>query len=106
MTSLGWAIVGETPMRELVLGTATQPWKAHPVFRPVEASVFAGFNELCQNRAHIARRRRNFGQMRSAHRKESHDDRSREPRKVPAVLGDVITRYCDDSFGVVATNQA
>lgn len=43
--SLGWAIIAETPGRELVLGTVTQPWQPSPTFRALPAEEFAAFHE-------------------------------------------------------------
>lgn len=45
MKSLGWTVLAQTPMRELVLGTATQPWKPNPVFRQIPAEEFGNFSE-------------------------------------------------------------
>lgn len=44
-TALGWAILAERPGRELVAGSATQPWKGDVVFRPVEPDRFVAFAE-------------------------------------------------------------
>ena len=43
--SFGWAVLGEVPGREVVLGSVTRPWEANVVFRPIPAAEFAGFNE-------------------------------------------------------------
>lgn len=45
MTALGWAVLAEVPGREIVLGAATQPWRANPAFRPLTASDFVAFAE-------------------------------------------------------------
>ena len=42
---LGWAVLGELPGREIVLGAVTRPWVANPIFRPLPAHEFAGFHE-------------------------------------------------------------
>jgi hypothetical protein len=42
---LGWAVLGELPGREIVLGAVTRPWVANPIFRPLPACEFAGFHE-------------------------------------------------------------
>lgn len=42
---LGWAVLAEIPDREVVLGAVTRPWDANPVFRPLPAQEFAGFDE-------------------------------------------------------------
>jgi hypothetical protein len=45
MQSIGWVILDERPGREIVLGAATQPWQAAPVFRSVPAAEFKDFSE-------------------------------------------------------------
>ncbi len=45
MQSIGWVILDERPGREIVLGAATQPWQAAPVFRSVPAAEFNDFSE-------------------------------------------------------------
>ena len=45
MRSIGWIVLAERPGRELVMGAATVPWKANPVFRSVAAGEFEAFNE-------------------------------------------------------------
>ena len=42
---LGWAVLSAVPGREIVLGAVTRPWDANPIFRPLPAREFAGFNE-------------------------------------------------------------
>jgi hypothetical protein len=42
---LGWAVLAQTPDREVVLGAVTRPWDANPVFRPLPPQEFAGFHE-------------------------------------------------------------
>jgi hypothetical protein len=44
-TALGWVILAERPGREVVVGSATQPWKGDVVFRPVEPDRFVAFAE-------------------------------------------------------------
>ena len=44
-TSLGWGVLAEAPGREVVVGAATQPWKANVVFRALPPEAFAAFNE-------------------------------------------------------------
>jgi hypothetical protein len=44
MKSLGW-MLAETPGREIVMGCATKPWEANPVFRPLSPDEFAAFHE-------------------------------------------------------------
>jgi len=41
--SLGWSLLAERPGRELVMGCATKPWEANPVFRTLRADEFAAF---------------------------------------------------------------
>ena len=43
--SLGWGVLAEIPGREIVMGAATQPWKADVVFRALPPAEFAGFHE-------------------------------------------------------------
>ena len=45
MQSIGWVMLAERPGRELVMGAATIPWHANPVFRSVPAGEFAAFRE-------------------------------------------------------------
>jgi hypothetical protein len=43
--SLGWGVLAERPGREIVLGCATKPWEANPVFRTLRPDEFAAFSE-------------------------------------------------------------
>jgi hypothetical protein len=43
--ALGWRILAETPGREVVVGSVTQPWRAEVTFRGVDPDAFAGFAE-------------------------------------------------------------
>jgi hypothetical protein len=43
--SIGWVILAERPGREVVLGAATQPWHANPVFRSISPGDFEAFRE-------------------------------------------------------------
>lgn len=43
--SIGWVVLADRPGREIVLGAATRPWDAAPVFRSVPAGDFAAFRE-------------------------------------------------------------
>ena len=45
MRSIGWVVLAERAGREVVLGAATQPWLAAPVFRPIPADQFVAFSE-------------------------------------------------------------
>lgn len=45
MQSIGWVVLAERPGRELVMGAATIPWEANPVFRSVAAGHFEAFRE-------------------------------------------------------------
>lgn len=45
MQSIGWVVLAEDPGRELVMGAATIPWHANPVFRSVPAGEFEAFRE-------------------------------------------------------------
>ena len=45
MAALGWTVLAEEQGREIVLGTATQPWKPNPVFRSMHPTKFADFTE-------------------------------------------------------------
>ena len=42
--SLGWSVLAEAPDREIVMGTATQPWNPNVVFRPLTPDQFVAFN--------------------------------------------------------------
>jgi hypothetical protein len=43
--ALGWGVLADVPDREIVVGAATQPWKAHVVFRALPPDAFAAFDE-------------------------------------------------------------
>jgi hypothetical protein len=43
--SLGWGVLAERPGREIVMGCATKPWEANPVFRTLRPDEFAAFDE-------------------------------------------------------------
>ena len=45
MKALGWGVLAERPGREIVLGGATKPWIANPVFRTIPPESFAAFAE-------------------------------------------------------------
>ena len=45
MRSIGWVVLAERAGREVVLGAATQPWLAAPVFRSIPADAFMSFAE-------------------------------------------------------------
>jgi hypothetical protein len=45
MRALGWRVLAEVPGREIVMGTATRPWHAHPVFTSPPPEAFAAFHE-------------------------------------------------------------
>jgi hypothetical protein len=43
--TIGWGVLAEIPGREIVLGAATKPWTANPVFEPVPPENFLAFNK-------------------------------------------------------------
>ena len=43
MQSIGWVVLTERADREIVLGAATMPWHANPVFRSVPSAEFLAF---------------------------------------------------------------
>ena len=45
LTAMGWAVIAETPGREIVLGAVTKPWEPNPVFRTIPADQFTAFAE-------------------------------------------------------------
>ncbi len=45
MQSIGWVVLAERTGREVVLGAATQPWIATPVFRSIPADEFMTFSQ-------------------------------------------------------------
>jgi hypothetical protein len=45
MKSLGWGVLAERPGREIVMGCATKPWEANPVFRTLRPDEFVAFDE-------------------------------------------------------------
>jgi len=45
MMSLGWGVLAERRGREIVIGCATKPWEANPVFRALPPDEFAAFHE-------------------------------------------------------------
>jgi len=44
-TSMGWRVLAEAAGSEIVVGAATQPWRADVVFRPLEPDSFVRFAE-------------------------------------------------------------
>lgn len=44
MKSIGWTVLADEP-GEIVMGAATKPWEANPVFRPIPPGEFATFAE-------------------------------------------------------------
>jgi hypothetical protein len=44
-TSMGWRVLAEIPGREIVLGAATQPWRADVTFRSLTPEEFPVFDE-------------------------------------------------------------
>jgi hypothetical protein len=45
MQSIGWVVLAEKPGSEIVLGAATVPWEANPVFCPIQPMLFEAFRE-------------------------------------------------------------
>jgi putative NADPH-quinone reductase len=45
LASFGWTVMPDSPARELVFVTVTQPWTAAPVFRAVPPNDFARFDD-------------------------------------------------------------
>jgi len=45
MQSIGWVVLAERAGREVVLGAATVPWLANPVFRSISGGSFEAFRE-------------------------------------------------------------
>src|SRR5688572_2626376 len=45
MQSIGWVVLAARPGREVVMGAATIPWEANPVFRSVAPGDFEAFRE-------------------------------------------------------------
>ena len=45
MQSIGWVVLAERPGREVVMGAATMPWHASPVFRSISPGEFEAFRE-------------------------------------------------------------
>lgn len=45
MKSFGWGVLADDAGREIVLGAATKPWQANPVFRALPPDEFAAFAE-------------------------------------------------------------
>jgi hypothetical protein len=43
--SIGWVVLAERADREIVLGAATMPWHANPVFRSIAPAEFAAFRD-------------------------------------------------------------
>lgn len=43
--ALGWGVLADVRGREVVVGAATQPWKANVVFRALRPDEFAAFDE-------------------------------------------------------------
>jgi hypothetical protein len=45
MQSIGWVVLAERADHEIVLGAATMPWHANPVFRSISTAEFAAFRD-------------------------------------------------------------
>lgn len=45
MKAIGWTVLADVPGREIIFGTATQPWKTEVGFRPIPPDQFAAFDE-------------------------------------------------------------
>lgn len=45
MKAIGWGVLAEEAGREIVMGAATRPWEANPVFRRLAPGEFAAFAE-------------------------------------------------------------
>jgi hypothetical protein len=45
MKAIGWTVLAEVPGREIIFGTATQPWATDVGFRAIPPDQFAAFNE-------------------------------------------------------------
>ena len=45
LKAIGWIVLAEVPGREMVFGTATQPWRNDAVLPPIAPADFAAFNE-------------------------------------------------------------
>ena len=45
MKSLGWGLLAELPVREIVMGGATKPWEPSPIFRALPPDEFTNFHE-------------------------------------------------------------
>jgi hypothetical protein len=45
MQSIGWVVLSERADREIVLGAATMPWHANPVFRSIPSAEFLAFRD-------------------------------------------------------------
>lgn len=43
--ALGWGELARRPRRELVMGAATQPWKADVTFTPIPPAAFAAYRD-------------------------------------------------------------
>jgi hypothetical protein len=43
--SLGWAVLADSPGRQVVMGAVTRPWEANVTFRGLPADEFLAFNE-------------------------------------------------------------
>jgi hypothetical protein len=45
MQSIGWVVLAEGTDREIVLGAATMPWLANPMFRSIPSAEFPSFRD-------------------------------------------------------------
>jgi hypothetical protein len=46
LRTIGWGVLQETPSREVIFGSVTQPWKADVVFRSLPANAYAAFDSV------------------------------------------------------------
>ena len=85
---LGWAVLGEIPDREIVLGAVTRPWDANPVFRPLPAPGVCRLSRtrLRKDRMDVARRSDQRHGIGRPHRNPRHDYRPGRPQGLPAIL--------------------
>jgi hypothetical protein len=97
--ALGWCPLAEVLDREIVMGAATEPWAANPVFRPLAPEDFAAFRDPRQDRVDTPGRSRQYDQVHFPHRDSRFRLRSSCESQIQEILGFPLTRNHIDPSG-------
>jgi len=86
---LGWAVLAESPDREIVFGAVTSPWVANPVFRPLPPHRVCQISRarLRQDRMDITCRSDQCHGFSAPHRNPRRHHRPGFTGSLPALLG-------------------